>query len=186
MSEATGKPHQATGNRTANEGCGLPVPCCLLPLCALLFVLGASLVLCSSLAADDAIPLRRVLVDPSRVPAELKKEGEFISLPRAEFEETLTKAERAVAAGKNPPRLLEARYRATLEEGRLIGSAEWKIANPNPVGGMLHLEPWNLALRPQATLNQQPAVVALLGGKPALLVSGSGVQTFALDRKSVV
>ena len=132
---------------------------------------------------DDKVPqLRRLLLSPQRLEEELKrvKEGVLVRLPLAELD---TLVERATRAGsrKDPPRLLEARYHATLKEESLIGEGQWKLVHKGPAPGLLNLKPFNLALR-QARLPNGDALIAAFDGKiPALLVKPVGEQTVSLD-----
>src|SRR5438270_14041449 len=78
--------------------------------------------------AEDPIPLRRVVLPPERVAAELERAGRgaLVPLPRDRFEELVRRAA-ASSARQPPPRLVEARYRATLADQPLVGSAEWHV-----------------------------------------------------------
>src|SRR5947209_10245719 len=91
------------------------------------------LVTFSSLYADppDPLPLRRVVLPPERVVAELERAGRgaLVPLPRDRFEELVRRAAAGVAR-QPPPRLVEAHYRATLAGQALVGSAEWRVHHP--------------------------------------------------------
>ena len=47
--------------------------------------------------AEDVVPLRRVLMNPDRLPKEMErlKQGVLVQLPRADFEERLRQAQRS-------------------------------------------------------------------------------------------
>src|SRR5689334_17631331 len=107
--------------------------CCL--VCAALAA--AALLFAGSLpsqADDDAladpIAVRRVLIPSERVSAELERvrQGVLQQLSRREFDERMKQARVARSALKNPPRLIEARYRATLVDDALLGTGQWRIA----------------------------------------------------------
>ncbi|HEY1381024.1 MAG TPA: hypothetical protein VGF55_29770, partial [Gemmataceae bacterium] len=95
-------------------------------------------------AADDEAPaVRRVLLRPEQLPAELDRvrQGVLRQLPRAEFDDLLARATAAGAALRNPPRLVECRYRAALDGESLIGSAAWKVLHHDTTPGLLSAEP---------------------------------------------
>src|SRR4051812_36910075 len=75
----------------------------------------------------DPLPLRRVLIPPSRVPAELAraKQGVLVKMPRAEFEALVRRAALSGERAANPPRLVRAVYAARLEGDALVGGREW-------------------------------------------------------------
>ena len=79
--------------------------------------------------AEDVVPLRRVLMNPDRLPKEMErlKQGVLVQLPRAEFEERLHQAQRAADTLKCPPRFTETRYHAILSDSALVGGARWHI-----------------------------------------------------------
>lgn len=133
-------------------------------------------------AAPEPLPLRRVVVPPERLPAELERvrQGLLVQLPRAEFEERVARAARAVEAARTPPRLVEARYRATLTDAHLVGTGQWTVVNPGPAS-VLALPSLNLALR-RAQLDQADAVLGDLDGKTlGLLLERPGRQLVTLD-----
>jgi hypothetical protein len=132
---------------------------------------------------DERVPLfRRLLLSPERLEEELKRveEGVLVRLPLAEFD-ALVKSATQASTRKEPPRLLEARYHATLKEEGLIGEGQWKLVHKGPGPGLLNLEPFNLALR-QARFENGDALIAAFDGKiPALLVETAGERTVSLD-----
>ncbi|HWG46367.1 MAG TPA: hypothetical protein VN688_26630, partial [Gemmataceae bacterium] len=126
--------------------------------------------------------IRRQLLTPERLPQELKRvqDGVLVRLPLAEFDARVERAARA-GARKVPPRLLEARYHATLKEEALVGDGQWKVIHTATTPGLLSLEPFNLALR-QARFPNGDALVAAFDDKtPALLVETTGEQTVSLE-----
>src|SRR5438270_2532251 len=75
----------------------------------------------------EPVPLRRILVAPERLPQEMERvrQGTLLLLPRDEFEARVAQAARAGEALRNPPRLLEARYRAVFSDAGLTGTGQW-------------------------------------------------------------
>jgi hypothetical protein len=141
-------------------------------------------------ASDDPLPLRRVvLLTQEQQAAELEhvKEGILLQLPRAEFEKHLRDAAAKVGGAKNTPRLIEARYRATLQKGSaLVGTGQWKAINPAAGPALLPLQPLNLALRQARFENagkaKPEALLAEFDGRsPALLLEQPGEASVALD-----
>src|SRR2546429_3582555 len=102
-------------------------------------------------------------------------------MPRDEFEARVAEAARAALALKNPPRLIEARYRASLVDTALVGTAQWTVVNPAAVPGILPLQPFNFALQ-QVQVDNRDAVLGDLEGKSlALLVEGPGRHTVSVS-----
>ena len=96
--------------------------------------------------ADDPLPLEVVPIKPDEVPEKLK--GVLIEVPRDEFDRLRRDAARNAADRRNPPRLVEARYRATLQPDlTLAGTGQWKTVNPASGAALLPLSPVNLAVR---------------------------------------
>jgi hypothetical protein len=107
-----------------------------------------------------------------------------MQLPREEFEARVRRAALAGEALKNPPRLLEARYRATLVDTALVGTSQWTVLNPTAAAGILPLAPLNLALR-GARLDHANAILGTLDGKTlGLLVEQPGQHRLFLDWSS--
>src|SRR6516164_8789518 len=76
---------------------------------------------------------RRQFLSPERLPQELKRVGDgvLVRLPLAEFEARVERAKKAL--GRRPvPRLIEARYRAVLQEDALVGDGQWKVIHAGP------------------------------------------------------
>jgi hypothetical protein len=145
--------------------------------------------------ATDPTQFRRVLVPPDRLPGELERvrQGILVQLSREGFEKRVQTAMTAREALKNPPRLVEARYRAKLADMALSGTGEWRVVHRGHAGGVLAVTPLNLALqqvRWQATPaadahDSRPAAQAVLGdldGKNlGLLVDQPGAGTLSMD-----
>jgi hypothetical protein len=140
-------------------------------------------------SVPDPVPVRRVLLPAERLPAEMKRVGQgvLVQLSRAEFEAKVRRAGRAAAALRDPPRLIEAHYRASLVDTALVGgTAQWKVINPARAAGILALQPFNVALQKvrvqKARFDTTEAVVGDLDGKTlGLLVEQPGEQTVLLD-----
>src|SRR4051812_6124708 len=160
---APGPPPPTTSSRAARVG--LLLASCV----AIVAVLPAAQ---GDLPAElpDPLPLRRLLIAPERVPAEMKRveQGVLIHMTREDFEDQVRRAALSVEASKRTPRLVEARYRARLVDSSLVGSGQWKIINPTPEGfsgkTILPLAPMNLAIR-QPRFENRDALVAAFDGK---------------------
>jgi hypothetical protein len=133
----------------------------------------------------DPLPIRRVLLPADRLAAELERarRGVLVQLPRDDFEARVRKAAQAGDPLKNPPRLVEARYRATLTEAALTGTAEWKLTNPSGELALLSLQPLTLAVRQARWPDSKDAVLGDLNGSKELqlLVEAPGEQSLFLD-----
>jgi hypothetical protein len=130
-------------------------------------------------ALPDPLPLRRLLISPERIPLELRRarQDALVQMPREEFEARVAEAARAALATQSPPRLVEARYRVSLVDTALVGTAQWTVINPAVVPGILPLQPLNFALR-QILVDNRDAVLGDLDGKSlALLVDRPGQHT---------
>jgi hypothetical protein len=137
--------------------------------------------------AADPLPIRRVLIPPERVPAELERlrPGTLVRMPREDFEARVRQAAQAADAAREPPRLVEARYTASLADLALIGTGQWKVLNSSRAG-ILPVTPLNLALQKvlwqKAQFDRADAILGELDGKsPGLLVEQAGEQTAYLD-----
>jgi hypothetical protein len=143
----------------------------------------------------DPLPIRRILLPPDKLPGELKRlrQGALVRLPRPAFE-TLVREARAGPA-RSAPRLIEARYRASLGNGQaLVGTAQWKVLHPGTGPALLRLQPqgqpFNLAVK-QPRYENRDAVLAEFpdpgSGKGrssrslALLVDKPGEHTVLLE-----
>src|SRR5262249_18309697 len=137
---------------------------------------------------EDRPAVRRVWLRPEQLAAALDRvqRGALRQLPRADFEDLVRRATAAGAALRDPPRLAEARYRASLSDQSLVGSAEWKVHNPGPGPGLLTGEPWQWALRRAHWSAGPPALIGDLDSRPQspgleLLVDRPGDRTLALE-----
>ncbi|MCI0457881.1 MAG: hypothetical protein L0Z62_13015 [Gemmataceae bacterium] len=144
----------------------------------------------ASAAADpagkaDPLLMRRMLVPPGRIAAELERvrQGILLKLPRQEFEDLVEKAARAGEQAANPPRLVKSTYTARLVSGALVGSGDWTIVNPGVNSAVLALSELNLGLR--KVTSDDPAGGAVFGeldGKTlGLLVPHAGKQSLFFD-----
>ncbi|HMC66199.1 MAG TPA: hypothetical protein VKI65_14780 [Gemmataceae bacterium] len=157
---------------------------------------------------EDAPPILRVLVPPDRLATELERvrQGVLVQLPRAEFEQRVQRATRAAEAAKHPPKLIEARYHAVLRDAALIGTAQWRIANPaaaekpavdqpkssslkhaqeaSPTEAprVLPLEPFNLSIRQARWPDGKDAVLGKFdGSNEGLLLQQPGDRSLSLE-----
>ncbi len=169
-------------------------------LCTLQFALCMLLLIASPARSDkeditDPFPLRRVLLPAEKLPAELKRldEGVLAHMPRSEFEDLVRQAARG-RGRKQPPRLLEARYRATLGDSAPTGSAQWKVLHSGEGSALLRLQsegqPFNLAVKQpryknrDALIAEFPDASAPGGRSLALLVDQPGEHTVLLEWSS--
>src|SRR5262249_20622556 len=119
----------------------------------------------------DPLRVQRILIPADRVPAELErvKQGTLVQMARPQFETLVERARRRLEALQNPPRLVEARYQATLAGTALVGSSRWRIVNPTPGPGFLPVQPWNLALVkarwPKGRADFAPALITAWNGQ---------------------
>ncbi len=134
-------------------------------------------------ALPDPLPLRRVVLPLSRVAAELERarQGVLVKQSRAEFEALVARAARAEEAARNPPRLVETRYRCSFADNALSGRASWVIVNPSSAAALLPFPSLSLALR-QARFNNTEAILGELDGKgQAVLLDSPGKHELALE-----
>src|SRR6516162_7907700 len=131
----------------------------------------------------DPLPIQRVTVPPDQVSTELERarQGMLVQLSREDFEGRVRRAAEAGEAVKRPPRLVEARYQAALEDTALVGTAQWTVINPARAAGILPVQPLNLALR-RFKVEKTDALLGELDGKNlALLVPKPGRRRVTLD-----
>ena len=76
--------------------------------------------------------------------------GVLRQMPLTTFDELIARAAAADAALRDPPRLVETRYRAVLTGESLSGSAAWTVLHRRATPGLLSLDPLNLAVRKAA------------------------------------
>ena len=129
----------------------------------------------SALAPDvdplpDPFPIQRIFLPAAR-PEQLKPEiaqGTYRSLSKFEFEAKVQAAARERIAAQNPPRLLEATYRASVESGRVFGTADWTLGHPSNTGGAMAIDPLPGAIHsPKWTDGSTPILYrSPAGGKP--------------------
>ncbi|MFO0966300.1 MAG: hypothetical protein U0793_12050 [Gemmataceae bacterium] len=115
----------------------------------------------------DPVPLRRIVLPPSRLALEVEKAapGVLIPLPRDEFESRLRKIAQLKEASAAPPRLVKARYVAELKGNALVGrSGAWTVeAGGGP--GVLPLPTLNLALGTMRNVHGAEVLLGDLDGK---------------------
>ena len=84
-------------------------------------------------------------------------------------------------ATRERPRLVEARYWASLLGTALVGKADWSIVHTGLFPGILPIRPMNLALR-QASLDGEPAILGDLEPRSlGLLIEKPGQHRLALE-----
>lgn len=144
---------------------------------------------------EDPLPIQRILLPKDRVAAELQraKQGTLIRLSRSEFEQRVRQAAVESRHSPEPPRLIEANYRARLiderlDDNALRGTGEWKIAHSSVTPGLLPLESMQIALKQARWPDNRPAVIGFLDPRPqsglALLVESAGEQALAVEWSS--
>ncbi|MDB5306387.1 MAG: hypothetical protein JWO38_589, partial [Gemmataceae bacterium] len=151
---------------------------------AMAVVGAAPLVTADAGPVDDPFPIARVRVMEAQLAGALKQfdPGAAVRLPRDEFELRVRKAGVVAAGARLAPRLVEAKYTATLSDANLTGVAEWVILNPGPQPAVLPLDPLRIALRAPTWADGSGAVVGTFGaGFPA----GPGVWVPAPGRQSL-
>jgi hypothetical protein len=133
--------------------------------------------------SPDPLALRRILIPPERVAAELAKAkpGLLIQIPREEFERYVKRAHQAEAAGKTPAQLQTASYRALLAGTSLRGTAQWTVANPAQGPRILPLEPLNLAIHCARWKDADASLGAMQGRSIALWVPQAGRHPLKLE-----
>lgn len=156
----------------------------------LLICAGAPLALAGDGTRPDPLPLRRVLLKPEQVAAELERaqKGVLALLPRAEFEAKVQQAALATELAGNPPRLVKTVYSAEVVDQALVGSAEWSVLHTGTGPGLLALTDFNLALGRQFTVDGGMPLCGDLDGKtPSLWIEKPGTPTvaFAWSRHGV-
>jgi hypothetical protein len=139
---------------------------------------------------DDPIPLRRVLLSPDRLPAELERarQGTLVKLPLTEFETRVREARQALRNQPPAPRLIEASYKASLVEAPgkrgvrgyaepyLSGRGHWTIHHAGPGPGVLPLRPLSLALTQTRFENREALVGDFDGDGQGVLLDKTGQQ----------
>lgn len=127
---------------------------------------------------DDPVPIRREFVPADKLPAA----GALIKLTRADFEAKVGAAAAAVAARKNPPRLVAVNSSARLEGSRLSGSSRWTIRHVGPGPGVMPAEPLSLGVVAARWADGRPAVVGEFHPRSlGLLVEATGEQRLTVD-----
>ena len=117
--------------------------------------LGSSVLATPSEAVlPDPFAMQRVFLPVERSDA-LKPDvarGALIPRPKIDFEATVQAAARVQHALKNPARLFEARYQATVQAGAIAGHADWRLSHPadgasampvDPLPGAIQKPAWN-------------------------------------------
>lgn len=137
-----------------------------------------------ALPVEDPFPIRRLRVTDQQL-SEAQKQleaGPVVRLPRGEFDARVRSAGRFAAEAKLVPRIADARYRAALVDGDLVGSAELEIVHSGTAPRFFPLEPCRLALGPATWEDGREAVVAIPpgGSGPAVWLDRPGRHTLKL------
>src|SRR5262245_48334141 len=119
-----------------------------------------------SAAVDDPFPIRRFRATEAQLPDLLKQldPGPLVRLPRTDFENRVRAAGRVAADAKVVPRITDARFKAALVGGDLVGTAELDLVNPGESARLLPLDPLRLALGPATWADGREAVVGVPPG----------------------
>jgi hypothetical protein len=117
---------------------------------------------------EDPLPIQRLELPVERIPAEMEnvRRNMLRLMPRSDFEDLVQMAAQAREAERDPPRLVEAKYRAVLQEDGLSGSAEWKIVQRATGPGRLSLQTLQLALGKARWPDNRPARLGFLEDRP--------------------
>jgi hypothetical protein len=94
---------------------------------AILLWLAASGTRAQDPVLGDPLPLQRVVIPMSRLPAELEKQKVLVQMPRDEFEALVQRAARAGDPARGAARLIKSAYSAELAGNCLVGSGQWTI-----------------------------------------------------------
>ena len=129
--------------------------------------------------ANDPVPLQRIAIPPSRLPAELERArpGILVQMPRNDFEALVQRAASAGATPYGPARLTKAKYAAELSGNSLVhGTGQWTIHWPGRSLTVLSVPSFNLAVSKMRWAGGgEDAVLGNLDGKNlGLLVSKPG------------
>ena len=138
---------------------------------------------------EDPFPIRRLRATPAQLPDALKQfdPGPVVRLPRSEFEARVRSAGRAVVEAKSLPRVTDARFKATLVDGDLVGDAELEIVNERPLARFLPLDPLRLVIGKTTWGDGREAVfgVSVGGTTPGVWVDRPGRQTLKFGWSAV-
>src|SRR5262245_18281967 len=109
--------------------------------------------------------IRRVLLNPDQIPAELEKvqRGALQSLPLNEFEEILRRAERSRWPDA-ASRLVSAKYHCRLQCDDLVGAALWTMRHSDSDPTSFRLTPFSLAIRQARWSDYRPAIIVNSNG----------------------
>ncbi|MCS6976206.1 MAG: hypothetical protein NZM31_04230, partial [Gemmatales bacterium] len=126
---------------------------------------------------QEPLPVFRLVeITPDQLGDEIRRQQALVAMPRSEFEELLRQVRTNSQLLANRPRLLESHYLARLEPetDSLVGEGLWTLHNPNSGPTVFRIQPWNLALRGQASLDGQPALLGELPDQTSALLLNAG------------
>jgi hypothetical protein len=149
-------------------------------LAALVTLLVLIPVASSQAPVDVPLPVEYVKSSPVQLAADMEKNGlkAVEKLPLNDFESRLR---RARTASRSAPQLLEARYRAKLVDGALIGNGEWQARYAGDGPAILALSSLNLALREPRVGTKAALLAEFEGPNAGLLLDGPGTHSVTFD-----
>lgn len=114
---------------------------------------------------QPSIPVRRIWLDPDRPWFPWLQQGDWVTIARKEFEETLQNAEQQRQSERFPPQLLSAYYTARWNGQDLQGQAVWTLYQDKPLLSVYRTANWNLALHERPQWPNEPALAGLHQGQ---------------------
>ncbi len=149
-------------------------------LAALVALLALIPVASSQAPIDGPLPVEYIKSSPDNVAQDIDRNGlkAVEKLPLKDFEGRLR---RARAASRPGAQLLEARYRAKLVDGALVGNGEWQARNAGAGPALLTLPSLNLALRDPRVGNKAALLAEFEGPNAGLLLDGPGTHSVTFD-----
>jgi hypothetical protein len=128
------------------------------------------------LQGADVPEIQRVRVPADKVLTLFPPKAELRSMPRAEFEALVRRAQARAAAspGVGSARILRARHFLEWEAGLLRGRSELTVERPPKQRELLSLEPWTPAV---VTSSTPPTVASLEDGRTCVLVDPGSSET---------
>ncbi|MCE9562954.1 MAG: hypothetical protein K8U57_13000 [Planctomycetes bacterium] len=133
------------------------------------------------LPVEDPFPIRRLRATEAQL-SEAQKQleaGAIVRLPLSEFEARVRAASRVATEARQTPRITDARFKAALVGGDLVGSAELEIVNTGSKSRFFPLDPLRLALGIATWGEGREAIVGVPSGGtiPAVWLDRPGRQT---------
>jgi len=130
---------------------------------------------------EEPFTIRRLRATESQLSVVQKQleSGPIVRLPRPEFEARIRSAGRVAADSRLTPKITDARFKATLIGGDLVGTAEFEIVNPGSTSRLFALDPLRVALENATWGDGREAIVGVPSGgtTPAVWLDRAGRQT---------